>query len=153
MCKSTKRPFYSILHDSDSKNLRRSYLGKKTKNVEDKKKHEAKDRCAGQVMKHLEPCRSPTNRYVQSLIRQFCCVVTGVILGLTRTHAGRHDMKVAIEIRDCVTQIASQDERCHSCEESFMCSDGDHVIKTNNAYSGHLVAYDEFSTGMNHSRS
>jgi hypothetical protein len=80
-----------------------------------------------------------------------CCA--RVMLGLTRTHAGRHDVKVAIASRDCVTRIASQVERCHACGESFVCSDGDHVISTNIACFGHLVAYDEFSTGMNHSRS
>jgi hypothetical protein len=74
-----------------------------------------------------------------------CCAK--VMLGRTRTHAGRHNVKVAIASRDCVTRIASQDERCRACEESFVCSDGDHAKSTNIACFGYLVAYDEFSTG------
>jgi hypothetical protein len=75
------------------------------------------------------------------------------MLGPTRAHAGRPDVRVAIASRDGVTRIASQDERCHACGESIECSGGDSVISTNIACFGHLVACDAFSTGMNHSRS
>jgi hypothetical protein len=80
-----------------------------------------------------------------------CCA--RVMLGVTRTHAGRHGVKVATASRDGVTWIALQDEWCRACGESIECSGGGSVISTNIACLSHLVAHGAFSTGTNHSRS